>query len=72
MFISNDMETEERRVLQDAKLAEIECKLDKLSKDVEDLVNAWKAASWLVSMVKWVGGLSTAITATYLLIKDMR
>lgn len=72
MFISNDTQAEERRLIQDAKLCEIETKLDKLSRDVEDLVNAWKAASWLVSMVKWVGGLSTAITATYLLIKDMR
>lgn len=45
------------------RLTEIEIKLDKLSTDVEDLVAAWKAASWLVSVVKWLGGMAIAATA---------
>lgn len=55
--------------IDDARLTEIERKLDKLSTDVEDLVAAWKAANWVVSFIKWVGGLSTAIVAIYTLIK---
>lgn len=47
----------------DQRLTEIEIKLDKLSTDVEDLVAAWKAASWLVSVVKWLGGMAIAATA---------
>lgn len=56
----------------DAKLLEIEKKLDEVSKDVAELVSAWKAASWLVGAVKWVGGLATAITAIYILVKDVK
>ena len=47
----------------DQRLTEIEIKLDKLATDVEDLVAAWKAAAWLVSVVKWLGGLAIAGTA---------
>ena len=47
----------------DHRLTEIEIKLDKLATDVEDLVAAWKAAAWLVSVVKWLGGLAIAGTA---------
>ena len=32
---------------------------------VKDLVNTWKAAAWLVSLVKWVGIIAGAITAMY-------
>ena len=48
---------------EDHRLTEIEIKLDKLTSDVEDLVAAWKAAAWLVSVVKWLGGLAFAGTA---------
>ena len=47
----------------DQRLTEIEIKLDKLANDVEDLVAAWKAAGWLVGVVKWLGGLALAGTA---------
>lgn len=53
----------------DARLVELERKIDKLASDVEDLVNAWRAASWLVGAVKWLGSVAAAITAIYLLIK---
>lgn len=55
-------ETHNRRT-DDQRLTEIESKLDKLATDVEDLVAAWKAAAWLVSVVKWLGGLAIAGTA---------
>ena len=51
------------RRTEDHRLTEIESKLDKLTTDVEDLVAAWKAAAWLVSVVKWLGGLAIAGTA---------
>jgi len=47
----------------DQRLTEIEIKLDKLATDVEDLVAAWKAAAWLVGLVKWLGALALAGTA---------
>lgn len=53
----------------DQRLIELERKIDKLTSDVEDLVNAWRAASWLVGAVKWFGGVATAITAVYVLFK---
>ena len=55
-------ETQNRRS-EDHRLTEIEIKLDKLTADVEDLVAAWKAAGWLVGVVKWLGGLAIAGTA---------
>lgn len=57
------MTTQHDRRTDDQRLTEIEIKLDKLSADVEDLVAAWKAAAWLVSVVKWLGGLAIAGTA---------
>ena len=57
MTINHDRRTDDQR------LTEIETKLDKLTADVEDLVAAWKAAAWLVSVVKWLGGLAIAGTA---------
>jgi len=57
MIISENQRSEDHR------LTEIEIKLDKLTADVEDLVAAWKAAGWLVGVVKWLGGLAIAGTA---------
>lgn len=62
--------------IHDARLVEIEHKLDeianrqdKLSADISDLLAAWSAATWLVSAIKWIGGLATAITAIIILLK---
>lgn len=55
---------EEKRLLEiEQKLKSLEDKIDTLTIDVQDLVSAWKAASWLVSAVKWVGGFAVAATA---------
>lgn len=63
------MDPHENRRHSDSRLDEIEYKLDKLSQDVEQLVTAWKAASFVVSFVKWMGGIATAVTALYTLLK---
>ena len=53
------------------RLVDMERKIDKLTSDVEDLVNAWRAASWLVGAVKWLGSVAAAITAIYLLVRGL-
>ncbi len=64
---------EEKRLLEiEQNIKSLEEKIDTLSKDVTDLVSAWKAASWLVSLVKWVGGIAVAITAILTLIKGIK
>jgi len=60
---------EHDRRLYDDRLAKIEAKLDTISQEVEELVSAWKAANLVVGFIKWAGGLSTAITAIYALLK---
>ena len=42
-------------------------KIDELTRDVSDLVTAWKAANWVINFVKWAAGVSTAITVLYML-----
>lgn len=66
---SHDLDHVLGRREYNARLVELERKIDKLTDDVEDLVNAWRAASWLVGAVKWLGSVAAAITAIYLLIK---
>lgn len=64
---------EEKRLLEiEQNIKSLEEKIDTLSKDVSDLVSAWKAASWLVSLVKWVGGIAVAITAILTLTKGIK
>lgn len=63
------MSTEHDSRVTDERLTIIEEKLDKLSKDVEDLVSAWKAAAVVVALVKWAGSVAAAITAILALVK---
>jgi len=64
---------EEKRLLEiEQNIKSLEEKIDTLSKDVTDLVSAWKAASWLVSLVKWVGGIAVAVTAIVTLLKGVK
>lgn len=64
--------SDQQQDLYEFRLKEIEIKLDKLTTDVEDLVTAWRAASWLVSLVKWVGGIAVAVTAITTLIRGIK
>lgn len=61
--------TDHDRRVNDERLTQIEQKLDKLATDVEDLVAAWKAANLVVGFIKWAGGIATACTAIYTLLK---
>ncbi len=64
---------EEKRLLEiEQNIKSLEEKIDTLSKDVTDLVSAWKAASWLVSLVKWLGGIAIATTAIITLVKGIK
>ena len=74
-----DKELQEHQLKEEIRLLEIEQnikaleeKIDTLSQDVSDLVSAWKAASWLVSLVKWVGGIAVAVTAIVTLLKGVK
>jgi len=69
----NHQIAEEKRLLEiETNIKSLETKIDTLSKDVSDLVSAWKAASWLVSLVKWVGGIAVAVTAIATLAKGFK
>lgn len=61
---------EERRLLEiEQNIKTLENKIDVLTENVEGLVSAWKAASWLVSTVKWISGAAVAMVALYTLFK---
>ncbi len=61
---------EERRLLEiEQNIKTLEAKIDLLTSNVEGLVSAWKAASWLVSAVKWVSATAMAVAALYALFK---
>ena len=64
---------EEKRLLEiENNIKQLEDKIDLLTQDVSDLVAAWKAASWLVSAVKWVAGLAVAGTAIVTYLKGIK
>jgi len=65
----HQLEEEKRLLGIEQTINSLEDKLDLLQKDVSDLVSAWKAASWLVSAVKWVSGAAMALAALYTLMK---
>ena len=64
---------EEKRLLEiEQTIKALEEKIDVISSDVSDLVSAWKAASWLVSLIKWVSGLAVAGTTLYQIVKGIK
>lgn len=46
-------------------------KVDKLSKDVEDLVTAWKTANYVVVFVKWLAGIVVAGGVVWAFVKGI-
>lgn len=71
-----DLTRENCRVEQERRLTIIEediqglCKkIDSLEASVSDLVYAWKTASGVVSFVKWLASITTAIIAIVAFIK---
>jgi len=66
--ITEHLISEEKRLLHmDNAIKEMRTEINRLSNDVSDLVSAWKAANWLVNLVKWAAAVSSAITVLYLL-----
>ena len=61
---------EERRITDlDRNIKEMRAEINKLSTDVADLVSAWKAASFLLSVVKGLGAIAVAVGSFMLLLK---
>ena len=66
---------DERLTRQDHMLQELKEMIKEHIRDeqdltpiVKELVNTWKAATWLVNVVKWAGLIAGAITAVYTVI----
>ncbi len=60
--------SEERRLLEiENTIKDLGGKIDELTRDVSDLVSAWKAANWVINFVKWAAGVSTAVTVLFML-----
>ncbi len=72
VLIQHQLEEEKRLLEIEQNLKSLEDKIDTLQKDVQDLVSAWKAAGWLVSLVKWVGGVAVAVTAILTLARGFK
>ena len=63
-YVTDHQLQEELRLIEiENTIKQLEEKIDTLARNVDDLVTAWKAAAWLVSVVKWLGGLAIAGTA---------
>lgn len=60
---NHEYEQERRLITIEQDLKAMNEKMNTLQNDVSSLVAAWKAANWLVSTVKWLGGLAIAVTA---------
>lgn len=54
------------------KIEDLEAKVEKLSLDIEDLVSAWKAASWFVGLVKWASGIAAALLVIVSFYKEIK
>lgn len=54
------------------KIEDLEVKVEKLSLDIEDLVSAWKAASWFVGLVKWISGIAAALLVIVSFYKEIK
>jgi len=65
--------SEEKRLLNmDNAIKDMRTEINRLSTDVSDLVSAWKAANWIVSLVKWLGGIAIAVTAFMTMLKGYK
>lgn len=71
-LVQHQLKEELRLVEIENTIKALETKIDILTTDVADLVSAWKAAGWLVSVVKWVGGIAVAVTAIMTLMKGIK
>ncbi len=68
-FTEHRIEEEKRLASIESNLAELKSKLDTLQRDVSDLVTAWKAASFVLSVIKGLGVLAVAWGSIMLFLK---
>ena len=61
---------EKRLAVIENDIKNLTSKVSSLETSVSDLVTAWKTAGGIVSFVKWLAGLATALTAIILFIKS--
>jgi len=63
------MNTETEIALLNQKVEQLEHKIDKLSSDVEELVEAWNASRDFLKVVKFIATISTGLIAIFLFVK---
>lgn len=63
------MNTETEIALLNQKVEQLEQKIDKLSSDVAELVEAWNASRDFLKVVKFVATISTGLIAIFLFVK---
>lgn len=64
------MALEERRLSQiENDIQDLSTQLEAIKTSVADLVNAWRTANGVVSFVKWLASIATAIAALVIFVK---
>jgi len=63
------IEAEKRWSSIDNDIKELKHDLARLAKDVSELVQAWQAATWLITLIKGAGAISVALAALYALFR---
>jgi len=64
-----DVNPETEIALLNQKVEQLERKIDKLSTDIEGLVEAWNASRGFLRMVRFIATISTGIIALFVFIK---
>lgn len=57
------------RALAKRDFDDLKAEVTNLKASVDDLVKAWNTATSLLSFIKWAGGIATAATALWVLLK---
>ena len=63
------IEEERRLLILEQNIMQLTKKVESLETSVSGLVEAWKTANGVVSFIKWVAGLATAVVAVIAFIK---
>lgn len=65
--------TEENRLVRmEEKINSLRVEITELKQAVEDIVTAWKAATFFLGVVKWVAGIGAGLLAILAFIKGVR
>ena len=63
-----DAQAATERALMARDITELSAKVDRLSGDIEGLVQAWQNANFALSVVKWLSGVIMAVSALWFVI----